>query len=56
MLSVIPVVITDITETGSAVIDWLGALSIAFYDLVTGAGSSLDSLSVVASSDLTSSK
>ncbi len=52
MLSVIPVVIEDITTTGSPLIDLLGRLSIAFYDLVAGTGSSLDALSSVTSSDV----
>ena len=58
MLSVLPLplVIEDITTTGSAVIDWLGILAINFYDLVTGAGSSVDSLSSVQSSELGSSR
>ncbi len=55
MLSVLPIVITDITTTGSSFVDWLGTLSIALYDFVSGTGSNLDSLSSVASSDLASS-
>ncbi|WP_165858037.1 hypothetical protein [Corynebacterium alimapuense] len=54
MLSVlpIPIVIEDITTTGSAIIDWMGMLSIALYDLVTGAGSSVADFSSVQSSEL----
>lgn len=48
MLSVLPLplVIEDITTTGSAVIDWLGILAISLYDFVTGAGSSVVSAMV----------
>lgn len=56
MLSALPIVIEDINTTGSAVVDILGDLSIALYDLVTGAGSNVEGLSSVLSSELTSSK
>lgn len=52
MLSAIPIVIEDINTTGSAVIDILGSLSITLYDLITGAGSDVEGLSSVLSSDL----
>ncbi|WP_165858039.1 hypothetical protein [Corynebacterium alimapuense] len=55
MLSALPIVIEDITTTGSAVVDFFGMLSIALYDLFSGAGSSLDQLPSVLSSDLLSS-
>ncbi|GEB98667.1 hypothetical protein [Corynebacterium flavescens] len=51
----IPIVITGITETGSSVIDFLSGISIALYDLVSGAGSSLEGLSSVPFDSLISS-
>ena len=49
MLSVIPIplVIEDVNTTGSAVVDLLGSLSIALYDLFSGAGLDLGGLSSV---------
>ncbi|MGP5558798.1 hypothetical protein ACTXN7_11385 [Corynebacterium flavescens] len=55
MIIPIPIVITDIFPTGSSVIDFLSGISIALYDLVTGAGSSLDGLSSIPFDSLLSS-
>ncbi len=38
MLSFVPIVIEDITTTGSPLLDGLGLLSVLLYDLVTGGG------------------
>ncbi|HCG45621.1 hypothetical protein [Corynebacterium flavescens] len=58
-MSIIPIplssVITDITTTGSSVVDFLSGISIALYELVTGAGISLDGLSSIPFESLLSS-
>jgi len=46
---------TDITTTGSSVVDFFGRLSIALYDFVSGAGSSLNGLSSIPFETLISS-
>lgn len=51
----LPIVITGITETGSSVIGTLGSWAIALYDLLTGAGSSLQGLSSIPFTTLLSS-
>lgn len=58
-MSIIPIplsaVITDITTTGSSVVDFLSGLSIALYDLVAGTGINLDGLSSIPFESLLSS-